>query len=63
MLMTEIDYFFVLFLGHIVKKLETHFWLNLKTQNVIRIAFLFETKWCWNIYNSTNNDQDTEVII
>ena len=46
-----------------VKKLEIYFWLYLKTQNVIRIAFLFETKWCWNIENSNRNDQDTEVLI
>ena len=46
-----------------VKKLETHFCINFKTQNVIRIAFLFETKWCWNIENSNRNDQDTEVLI
>ena len=46
-----------------VKKLETHFCINFKTQNVIRIAFLFEIKRCWNIENSNRNDQDTEVLI
>ena len=71
MLITYLDYFFsalsnALFrfiLGHIVKKLETHLWLNLKTQNVVRNTILFETKWCWNIENSNRNDQDTEVLI